>query len=141
MLPNSQSFTTTSNAGLLGVLKNRCSISLVYLPTNPDVPLPPIVEFDAIWDTGATGSVITQKVVDACGLAPITMAQVHGVNSSGMSEVYLVNIYLPNHVVFIGVHVIKGELPESGADILIGMDIITRGDFAVTIQDALNDGA
>ena len=33
-------------------------------------PQPPFVPFEAIWDTGATQSAITQKVVDACGLIP-----------------------------------------------------------------------
>lgn len=47
-----------------------------------------------------------------------------------MSEAYLVNIFLPNQVVFSKIRVTKGEFP--GADILIGMDVIGSGDFAVT---------
>ena len=132
MHPHSASFTTVSTPpGLLRSLKNRCGISVAYDLASSDTP-PTIGEFDAIWDTGATGSVITQNVVDACGLSPVSMMQVHGVNSSDMSEVYLVNIYLPNKVVFIGVPVTKGGLPNSNFDILIGMDMINQGDFAVT---------
>ena len=58
------------------------------------------------------------------------MTQVHGVHGSSESETYLVNITLPNQVVFSGVRVTKGDF--SGADVLIGMDIISQGDFAVT---------
>lgn len=42
----------------------------------------------------------------------------------------LVNIYLPNEVAFAGVRVTKGVLGD--VDLLIGMDIISQGDFSVT---------
>ena len=45
--------------------------------------------------------------------------------------VYLVNIALPNRVQFSGVEVAESVLPP-GLDVVVGMDIITRGDFAVT---------
>lgn len=40
------------------------------------------------------------------------------------------NIALPNKVAFSNVRVTKGTL--AGSDVLIGMDIISQGDFAVT---------
>ena len=90
-----------------------------------------MVQFDAIWDTRATNSVITQDVVDACGLAATRMAKVYHVDGSSLVETYLVNIGLSNNVSYHGVRVTKGNLPN-GADILIGMNIINTGDFAVT---------
>lgn len=90
-----------------------------------------MVPFDAIWDTGATNSVITQAVVDACGLVATGMAKVDHVDGSSQAETYLVNIGLPNNVVFFGVRVTKGKF-TGGANILIGMNIINKGDFAVT---------
>jgi hypothetical protein len=87
-------------------------------------------EFSAIWDTGATNSVVTQAVIDVCGLVPTGMVQVHGVHDSRQSETFLVNVRLPNSVAFTGVRVTQGNLKD--ADILIGMDIINQGDFAVT---------
>ena len=128
--PASHSFTTTSGGGLRSVLKNRCSISQAFNPAAGGGTPPPIVEFDAIWDTGATNSVITQEVVDDCGLAPIGVVQVHGVHGVDNADVFLVNIYLPNRVAFGAVRVTKGRL--TGAQILIGMDLINQGDFAVT---------
>ena len=90
--------------------------------------------FNAIWDTGATNSVISQAVVDACGLLPTGMATVHHAGGSSQAETYLVNIGLPQMVVFNGVRVTKAEL-AGGADMLIGMNIINQGDFAVTNRD------
>lgn len=118
----------------MNVLKNECGLSVAWTPAVGGTP-PPMVPFQAIWDTGATNCVITQAVIDACGLAPTGMAQVHGVHGPSTSETYLVNIALPNHVVITGVRVTKGDL--IGADILIGMNIINRGDFAVTNLDGV----
>lgn len=127
--PQWRGFTTTGLGGLLNVLKNQCGVSQAFDPT-PGGALPPVVQFDAIWDTGATNSCITQAVIDACGLLPVGMAQVIGVGGATTEEVFLVNIYLPNHVAFTGLRVTRGRFV--GADILIGMDIINQGDFAVT---------
>jgi len=133
MPPKSQSFTLASAKGLLNVLQTTCGISQAFDPNNINNPNLLLVGFNAIWDTGATGSVINQRVVDACKLQATGMKQVHGVNSTSMCEVYLVNIILPNNVGFVNVHVTKGELPGStGIDVLIGMDIITGGDFSIT---------
>ncbi len=126
----SHAFTTTGIGGLLNQLKNQCRISAFFDPAAGGLQ-PPIADFDAIWDTGATNSVITQAVVDACGLQPMGIIQTHGVHGTQDSEQFLVNIYLPNAVAFGGVVVTKGQL-TAGAEILIGMDIINRGDFAVT---------
>ena len=69
-------------------------------------------------------------MVDACGLVATGIAQVGGVHGIEQAETYLVNIALPAMVLVPVIRVIKGDL--SGGDILIGMDIINRGDFAVT---------
>ena len=90
-----------------------------------------MVEFTALWDTGATNSVITQNVVDACGLKPTGFGSIfHAQGESRNIERFLVNIGLPNNVAFPGLPVTLGVLIS--ADILIGMDIIGRGDFAVS---------
>lgn len=89
------------------------------------------VQFKAIWDTGATNSVITQKVVDDCGLKPIGMAISHTAGGPNVTERYLVSLFLPNHVCVNPLSVTR--LTISGDfEILIGMDVISKADFAVT---------
>ena len=95
-----------------------------------------MIPFAAIWDTGATGSVITQSVVDACGLFPTGTANVRHVEGESRQETYLVNIALPNGVAYPGVRVTKANL-STGVEVLIGMDIIGTGDFAVSNFDGL----
>ena len=69
MLAGSYSFTTVSE-GLANGLVNECEISKAWLP-NSGLPPPERARFKAVWDTGATTSVISQNVVDACKLVPI----------------------------------------------------------------------
>jgi hypothetical protein len=47
---------------------------------------------------------------------------------------FLVNVRLPNGIAFSGIQVTKGNLGDD-IDVLIGMDIITAGDFAITNAD------
>ena len=121
-------FTTASN-GRVNVLKNQCKISRAWAPDG-DEPQPQMQIFDAIWDTGATNSVITKAVVDSGGLVPTGVAKVNHAGGSSQVATYLVNIVLPNSVGYPGVRVSTGEVV--GGDILIGMDIIGTGDFTVT---------
>lgn len=59
------------------------------------------------------------------------MTVVHHAGGKGSANTYLVNILLPNRVEMYQVKVAEGEIIGS-ADALIGMDIISKGDFAVT---------
>jgi len=117
------------------VLESKAGITIAFNPSNPPSnPPPQPKEYKAIWDTGATNSVITNKVVTELSLRPISITQVeHG---GGVSErsVYLVNIFLPNKVVFSGIRVTEGNI-HGDYEVLIGMDIIGAGDFAVTNKD------
>ena len=128
------SFTVRSTGGVLRVLQTQCAISEAFDPAAITADkYPPSKPFTAIWDTGATNTAITQNVVDACGLKPLSMTMVGGVHGAQLAEVYLVNVMLPNSVGVKQVRVTKGTLAV-GTDVLIGMDIITLGDFAITNQ-------
>ncbi len=127
-----QSFTVNYK-GLVNVLKSDALISRAFNPAATANP-PLLRKFIAIWDTGASGTVITQKVIDECKLKPIGMANVITAKGKMTTQVYLVNIVMPNEV---GVYNLRATRGNTGkdADILIGMDIIGRGDFAVTGKD------
>jgi predicted aspartyl protease len=90
--------------------------------------------FKGIWDTGATGCVITSKVVADLGLKPTGMREVHTANGKANQQTYLVDIYLPNQVRVVNLTVTEALLPPD-TDCLIGMDVITLGDFCITNLD------
>lgn len=116
------------------VLKSDVHISQNLDPKNSPVENEELKKFTAIWDTGATKTAITRKVVDECDLKPIGMVVVHTAGGSVRCNKYLVNVYLPNRVVIPDVEVNEVEL-VGDSDVLIGMDIIGTGDFAVTNKD------
>jgi len=115
----------------VNVLINEVSLTAAYSPPRPSKNIV-YKKFFAIWDTGATNTVISQKVVKDCGLKPIEMAKVYQAGGETTdTNVYLVNIRLPNAVEVDNIRVTEGILRDQ-ANVLIGMDIINKGDFAVT---------
>jgi predicted aspartyl protease len=128
---------TTTYTGITRVLKNEVYVSKAFDPSLAPKPTTPqkvgAKKYIAIWDTGATGTVISQKVINECGLKPISMAEVNTANETRLTSVYLASIFLPYRVYFSQLRVIEGTISEG--DVLIGMDIITRGDLAITNSD------
>jgi predicted aspartyl protease len=88
-------------------------------------------QFKGLWDTGATATVITQNVVDQLGLIVVGTIPVGTANGEYMAERYRVSVFLPNHIMIQNLNVTKGNLP-SDVDVLIGMDIISQGDFSIS---------
>jgi predicted aspartyl protease len=111
------------------MIPSQIHIAVAFDPAQAQ-PHPQHIQYNAIWDTGASGTVITRKVVGDLGLKPITMKQVSTASGIEMSNVYLVNVLLPNKVGFSNIHVTEGKL--TGIDALIGMDIISNGDFSIS---------
>jgi len=106
---------------------------LMPTATHPDFKQKSFHKFPAIWDTGASGTVISKKVVDEVGLVETGKEWVTGVNGTALKPTYLIDLGLPNRVIIQNVLVVLGEL--KGFDILIGMNIIGRGDFSLSNYD------
>ena len=117
---------TTYGQVPLKVLKNQVGITASGGDDSQKVKL-----FQAVWDTGATATVITEKVVSECGLKESGKTELHGVLGSETTPTYLVDVFLPNKVRVVEVTVPKAPL-TGDSDILVGMDIIGMGDFAVS---------
>ncbi len=126
---NTVSFTTKSEKKR-NVLSNNVSIGKAFAPGQQSAD--PVKEYTAIWDTGATNVVITKKVVEDLSLIPIDKTTVVTGGGKVLSDVFLISVFLPNRVVFHALRatVAVGEI--TGADVLIGMDIINQGDFAIS---------
>jgi len=121
---------TVEYFGIVLELRTQAGICEAYDPAQNGVRHPQIHSFQSLWDTGATGSVISTNVVSALGLKPVGKRKVFHANGESIVNTYIVNIVLPNSVAFSALPVTEGVL--NGTDILIGMDIISKGDFAVT---------
>jgi predicted aspartyl protease len=124
----SKSFTLQSE-GILRVLQTHCGVCPAFDPLSGGTH-PKVEQFIGLWDTGATGTVISQECAVKLNLKPISKAKVFHANGESIVNVYAINLFLPNQVGFQFIKVTEGIL--NGTDLLIGMDIISRGDFAVT---------
>ncbi|MCL2193973.1 MAG: retroviral-like aspartic protease family protein [Treponema sp.] len=88
----------------------------------------------ALWDTGATGSCISKGLAGRLGLKAVDICQVSGVGGVTSSQVFIIDILLPSNVEIPNVRVT--EFMDNGIfEIIIGMDIMTLGDFAVSNKD------
>ena len=89
--------------------------------------------FTAVWDTGATNTLISPHVARACNLRHRGWTNFNVVNSVERARTFLVTVGLPNGVIVRHIMVAEGIAP--GCDVLIGMDIISMGDFVLTHMD------
>lgn len=88
--------------------------------------------FLALWDTGATRTCISEEVAKELKLVPTGKEIINTPSGSSIQNSYLVDLLLPNGVVVQSVMVIDTKIGSQQIDLLIGMDIITLGDFAVS---------
>lgn len=121
---------TTRNERLTGELVTPCRVGQAH---SNSIRIADYVEFKALWDTGATASVISTEVVRELNLSPISQCKTYHAQGESIANVYLVDIVLPNKLVISGVRVTEGRL--NGFGVLIGMDIINLGDFVLTHRD------
>ena len=126
---------TVRYAARVNLLTTKAGISEAFDPQRSETgsKQPPFHTVRAIWDTGASRTCITQDVVAKLGLQAIDQTRNHTAGGLRQAGVYLVNVRLPNKVVFPVLRVSDGDI--FGADILIGMDVIGMGDFAVTSSE------
>ena len=121
---------TLKGKGRLNVLKTPCGVSEAFDPKSGGKH-PEVKQYTAIWDTGATSTVITEKVANELGLSPTGFVTSHHAGGTSKVPTYIVNIFLPNGINIPGIRVIQATL-SAETEILIGMDIISHGDFAFT---------
>jgi len=89
------------------------------------------VSANALWDTGATMSAITPEIRDKLKAETIQRKKITAVHTAKEVDVVLITIELPNRVIK---KTIKAAVCDmaSKSEMLIGMDIISLGDFALS---------
>ena len=87
---------------------------------------------EALWDTGATETCISERVAQALSLIPVGRKQIKTPSGTTIANVYLIDIILPQGVIVKSVEATGTKIDEQGFDCLIGMNIIVLGDFAVS---------
>ena len=120
-IPTHSAFVKTE-----GSIKNQLRHKISIISGSKSVPA------TAIFDTGATNTCISKKIVDALGLVSAG-AKITGTAAGPIEcETFLVDVGLPNQVTVQGVEVSNPEIDGADFDVLIGMDILNLGDFAIS---------
>jgi hypothetical protein len=109
-------------------------VSEAFDPNDPHAKVPTQLKTRALWDTGASRSVIARSLVAKLGLSPSGQAYVHHGGDKGLSvsPTYLLNYILPNNVQVFGVVATEFNPQHGEFEVLVGMDIINKGDLSLT---------
>lgn len=89
------------------------------------------IKTNALWDTGASKTCISNRLVEEMKLPVIGMRKTQCASGVQTVTCHIIDIIMPHKIMLTGVPV----LAFAGSiyfDILIGMDLITLGDFAIT---------
>jgi len=121
-----QAFTEKSDK-IESQLITKCYVSDPILEWHPDLFF---TEFRGLWDTGATRTSISNRVATLLKLIPIRQTTIFHATGQSIVNVYDISIVLPNDILFPFKTVSEGKF--SGFDVLIGMDIISQGDFSIS---------
>lgn len=85
----------------------------------------------ALWDTGVTQSCISYEIVKMIEPKRISKSKIVSAEKAVIEETFSISVALSDEITFRDVAVKAMDLTEKDADMLIGMDIIARGDFEV----------
>lgn len=81
---------------------------------------------------------ITQEVVDALGLKSTGITKTLHANGESLAEIFLISLKFSNSIGFAYLRATKGIL-GAHLRVLIGMDVITQGDFSITNHDGATE--
>jgi predicted aspartyl protease len=122
-----QAFTRKYNS-ITSTIISECEVSDLIKDFSQDLNM---TTFNALWDTGTSCSSISKNAAEKLGLAPVSRVTVNHATGQSIVNVYDISMALPNRALFPFVRVAEGVF-SGGFDMLIGMDIITKGDFAIS---------
>lgn len=118
--------------GLSNRLITDIGICEFFDPATVRGKVPQLHKTTALWDTGATNSIITKKTAEALNLTPIGRIMTNHGGGQSEHSTHLVNLMLPNQVGIVGVQVTEMEHIVDNFGVIVGMDVIIRGDLSIT---------
>lgn len=83
----------------------------------------------AVWDTGATTTILCRRLIDELKPEPFRKGGMAGIGGNVEVETYLVHVAPPTGDVITYIEAMAHDFEDY--DAIIGMDVITYGDFHV----------
>ncbi len=90
-----------------------------------------VIQVNALWDTGASASVITPSAVKTLGLVSVGTRDVEGFGGVEASPVHIIDLFLSDLLAFTSLFVAESVKDNGGFEFIIGMDVISAGDFSI----------
>ena len=87
-------------------------------------------KYVGLWDTGSSRSCIRTDIIEKLGLSFTGRSLISTANGRLRVKTYTISIQLPNDEIIPNLIVSAANL-ESNVDVLIGMDVIRKGDFHI----------
>ena len=94
-----------------------------------------LIPIKALWDTGSSESVISSNLVNTLSLRSIGSALLNGTSLSCKTNIYEVILLLAEKQRISLQVTASPQIGESGIDLLIGLDVISMCDFAISTND------
>lgn len=112
------------------IYKNTYSDPNTYIKTM----MPVLFEdkrYDAIalWDTAATRTHISNKIIEMFNLKPVGIQEAIAHRNKELLNEYKVMLILPTGTYIHDINVLSGSYDKGGFDVVVGMDIIRTGDL------------
>jgi predicted aspartyl protease len=92
------------------------------------------VSANALWDTGAMMSAITPEIMSKLKAPPVDRKTIAAIHTTAEVDIVVITLELPNRVIKKTIRVAVCNITSS-AEMIIGMDIISLGDFALSNGD------
>ena len=84
---------------------------------------------NAIWDTGSTTTILSKSLIEKLQSKPFRKGGVSGIGGNVEATTYLVHVAPPTDNVITYIEVMEHSFEDY--DAIIGMDVITYGDFVI----------
>lgn len=112
-------------AGIVNRILVDCNISIPHVEGTARA-------MKALWDTGATCTCIATSVAQQMGLVKVNERELIGAdNQPFMSDVFCVQLQM-GHFIINNMEVCGIPMDGKSENMIIGMDVITKGDLSVT---------
>ena len=113
---------------------NYAIYSPVYVADNRNPEDIVFNKYRALWDTGCSCTTIKYSVAEQLGLVPFRNIGVAHGGGKSWERVYKADIMLPNKVLYENINVVGCNDSSEPFDVIIGMDIMSTGDFCCSGQ-------
>ena len=121
---------TQRNSDIIEAIVSECRICPAIDLKTGEVPPKVYSSQQALWDTGATNTLISSKVVKSLELKPYGKSGFSSANGVVETNLYEIHLGIPSAGVVC--NVLALEKDDNDYEVVIGMDVISQGDFALS---------